>query len=65
MRPTELKDLVTALLAILLIAMAAGRFEHVQRFAKYEAAKSVRGWQTHRFFTGAEVQSLAAGPKRH
>jgi hypothetical protein len=40
-RPTELKDLVTAILTIVAISIAARRYVEVRSFAWHEAAKGV------------------------
>ena len=50
MKPTEIKDLVTGLLAIIFVAIALGQYGRLEHFARVEAAKALRPKPTPAFF---------------
>lgn len=50
MKPIELKDLIVGVLALITAAIAFGKYDALQAFARREAVKSLRGWKSHPFF---------------
>jgi hypothetical protein len=50
MRPTEIKDLVAGILAIIFVAMALGQYGWLERFARCEMAKTFRPTAGQAFF---------------
>jgi hypothetical protein len=50
MKPTEIKDLVTGLLVIVMAAIAFGQFGKLEHFARVEAGKALRPHATLPFF---------------
>lgn len=50
MRPTEIKDIVTGLLAIIFVAMALGQYGRLEQFARAEAAKALQPKPVPAFF---------------
>lgn len=57
MKPTEIKDLVTGLLVVILAAIALGQYGSLQQFARAEAAKALHPKPTHAFFPKAYFRS--------
>lgn len=57
MRATEIKDLVIGLLKVALIALAIGKLDALHSLAAKQAAHSLRGWDSHPFFTARAFQN--------
>ncbi len=50
MKPTEIKDLVSGILAIIFLALALGQYGRLERFARAEVAKALRPKAAPAFF---------------
>jgi hypothetical protein len=50
MKPTEIKDLVVGLLAIIFAAIALGQYGQLEKFARIEGAKALSPKPTPAFF---------------
>jgi hypothetical protein len=50
MKPTEIKDLVTGLLALIMAAIALGQYGKLEHFACVEAGKALKPRATRAFF---------------
>lgn len=60
MKTIDLTKLIEGLLAVIFIAVAIGRFNDLQAFARREATRSLHGWDNHVFFPG-EHKNLMGG----
>ena len=50
MKATDQTKLIEGLLVVILAAIAIGQLGDLHHFATREAARSLRGWDTHAFF---------------
>lgn len=50
MNATDLRDIIKGLLVVISISLALGQYPKLQRFARLEAAKALKGGHTPRFF---------------
>lgn len=64
MKPTEIKDLVTGLLAIIFLAIALGQYGGLEQFARKEVAHALKPRPTPPFFPPGFEQALRRMPLR-
>ena len=50
MKAIDLTKLIEGLLVVIALAVAAGKYDSLDRFARRQAEASLKGWDTHRFF---------------
>jgi hypothetical protein len=57
MKPTEIKDLVTGLLVIVMAAIALGQYGKLEHFARVEVGKALMPQPTRPFFIQSNQRS--------